>query len=123
MRWLRRSIVVLGALVLATSLLARVVLAADAAPSHDAGIPSSAHALQVTVRRPGRPPASDISVTAPAKVKRIASLIDGLDTLQPGALDCTGKADDPIVTFTFRAAPGTRVLARARQIIESSPRG
>jgi hypothetical protein len=72
MRWLRRSIVVLGALVLATS-----------------------HALQVTVRRPGRPPASDISVTAPAKVKRIASLIDGLDTLQPGALDCTGKADDP----------------------------
>jgi hypothetical protein len=29
----------------------------------------------------------------------------------------TGKADDPVVTSSFRAAPGGRVLARATQII------
>jgi hypothetical protein len=89
------------------------------------GVPVSARALEVTVRRPGRRPTSDVLVTDRAKVGRIASLIDGLATEQPGALDCTGKADAPIVTFTFREepAPPARVLARARQIVDASPRG
>jgi hypothetical protein len=63
-------------------------------------------------------------VTSAAKIRRIASLINGLETVQPGVFDCTGKADDPVVTFTFRAAPGGRVLARAAQIIEpGAPHG
>jgi hypothetical protein len=86
-------------------------------------IPSSARALEVAVRRPGRPPDDDVTVTNAAKVKRVASLIDGLPTEQPGVFDCTGRTDDPVVTFTFRASPGGRVLARATQIIGPSPRG
>jgi hypothetical protein len=63
-------------------------------------------------------------VVAADEIRRIGSLINGLETVQPGVFDCTGKADDPVVTFTFRAAPGGRVLARAAQIIEpSAPHG
>ena len=89
-------------------------------------IPSSARALRVTVRRPGRPAASDVTVTSAAKVRRIAALINGLETQQPGVFDCTGKADDPVITFAFRAQPAPAaapVLARATQIIGPSPRG
>jgi hypothetical protein len=86
-------------------------------------IPLAARALQVTVRRPDRPPTSDITVTNPVKVKRMASLIDSLETQQPGVSDCTGRADDPVVTLTFRAVPGGRVLAQARQIVDPTPRG
>ena len=81
-------------------------------------IPSSARVLEVTVMRPHRPPTSEVSVTRVAQVRRIASLIDGLKTEQPGALDCAGRADDPVVTFTFRAVEGGRVLARATQIVD-----
>ena len=81
-------------------------------------IPSSARVLEVTVRRPHRRPISEVSVTRVAQVRRIASLIDGLKTEQPGAMDCTGRADDPVVTFTFRAVLGGRVLARATQIVD-----
>jgi hypothetical protein len=73
--------------------------------------------LEVTVRRPPGPPTSDVSVTSPAKIRRIAALINGLNTAQPGAIDCTGEADDPVVTFTFRSADGGRALARARQVV------
>jgi hypothetical protein len=80
-------------------------------------IPPEARVLEVTVGRPNRPLTTDVSVTSATKVRRIASLINGLETVQPGVFDCTGKADDPVVTFAFRAAPGGRVLARATQII------
>jgi hypothetical protein len=114
MRWWWRSIAVLAALALALVSLARV---ADAPAHAGERIPGAAHVLEVTVRRPDRPPASEVTVTNHARVRRFASLINGLETVQPGALDCTGKADDPVVTFTFRAAPGGRVLARASQIV------
>jgi hypothetical protein len=133
MRWLQRSIVVLGALALvaagagsaggerasrraAESHAARTMMLIVPRPAGER-IPRGARVLEVTVKRPHRPPTSDVSVTGAAKVRRIASLINGLETLQPGAFDCTGKADDPVVTFTFRAAPGGRVLARASQIV------
>ncbi|HEX3690353.1 MAG TPA: hypothetical protein VHV28_11665 [Solirubrobacteraceae bacterium] len=89
-------------------------------------VPSAARLLEVTVARPGRPPAGDVTVTRAGEVRRMASLIDGLQTEQPGAFDCTGRAVDPVATFTFRAEPAPparRVLARATQIIEPSPRG
>jgi hypothetical protein len=112
MRWLRRSIVVVGALAL---------VAAGGASAGGAGgprIPRAARFLEVTVTRPHRRPTSDVSVTSAAKVHRIAKLIDGLQAQGPGAFDCTGSIDDPVVTFTFRSAPAGRVLARASQIIE-----
>ncbi|HEX3977751.1 MAG TPA: hypothetical protein VHW96_15900 [Solirubrobacteraceae bacterium] len=109
MRWLGRSIVVLGALAL---------VAADAGGA-GGRIPGAAHALEVTVTRPHRPPTSDVTVTNPRRIRRFASLINGLKALQPGVFDCTGKANDPTVTFAFRAVPGGRVLARASQIIAS----
>ncbi len=108
-RW-RRSIGVLAALTLA-------LVAPTPAGAGGERIPGAARALEVTVARPHHPPANDSTVTNHARVRRFASLINGLATVQPGAFDCTGKADDPVVTFTFRAAPGGRVLARASQIV------
>lgn len=115
MRWLGRSIVVLAALAVA------VPVAATASAGAERGnrIPARVRVLEVTVKRPHRSPASNLTVTSVVRVRRIASLINGLEPLPPGALDCTGKADDPVVTFTFRAAPAGRVLARASQIIAS----
>jgi hypothetical protein len=37
--------------------------------------------------------------------------------------DCTGEADNPVVTFTFRSAADGPVLARARQIVAPGARG
>lgn len=68
-------------------------------------IPREARFLEVTVGRPNHPLTSDVSVTSPAKIRRIASLINGLETVQPGVFDCTGEAEDPVVRFTFRSAP------------------
>jgi hypothetical protein len=121
MRWWWRSIVVLGAL----ALIALVApLAAGTVSAGSERIPRAARDLEALVARPHRPPTSHVSVTSPAMVRRFASLINGLETVPAGALDCTGKADDPVVTFTFRAAPEGRVLARARQIVElGAPRG
>jgi hypothetical protein len=110
MRWLRRSIVVLGALAL---------VAAGTASAGGERIPSGSRALEVSVARLHRPPTSDVSVTSHAKIRRIARLIDGLRTQGPGAFDCIEKADSPVATFTSRSAPGGRVLARATQLIES----
>lgn len=121
MRWLRRSIVVLGTLALVAP---PAPLAAGTASAGGGRIPRAARSLEVSVTRPHRPPTSDVSVTSLAKIRRIARLIDGLRAQRRGAYDCTGKADDPVVTFTFRLAPGGRVLARARQIMEpGAPRG
>jgi hypothetical protein len=115
MRWLRRSIAVLGPL----ALVAAGAGSAGAGAADGGRIPDGARVLEVTVTRPHRPPTSDVTVTNPRTVGRFASLINGLDTLPPGALDCTGKADDPVVTFTFRSAHRDRVLARASQIVAS----
>ena len=109
MRWLGRSIGILGALAL---------LAAGTAGADADRIPRGPHALEVVVTRPHRPPLSNVTVTNPARIRRFASLIDGLTAVGPSALDCAGRADDPVVTFTFRTAPGGRVLARATQIVE-----
>jgi hypothetical protein len=87
-------------------------------------IPHAARFLEVTVRRPPNVSlSSDVLVTNPAKVRRIASLIDGLEPMQPGVFDCTGELEDPVVTFTFRSAPGGPVLARATQIVERGATG
>ncbi len=94
-------------------------LAAGVASAGGGPVPAFAHALEVTVRRPHRAPTSDVTVTSRSRTRRFASLINGLRTVRPGALDCTGKADDPVVTFTFRTAPAGRVVARASQIIAS----
>jgi hypothetical protein len=77
-------------------------------------IPSGARLLAVTVARPGARALVKRIVTNPGRVHRIATMINRLQTTQPEAIDCPSyPADAPVVTFTFRAAPGGAVLTRA----------
>jgi len=56
------------------------------------------------------------TVTDPRRVHRIAAMIDSLQTVQPEAINCPSyPADAPVVTFTFRAAPGGPALANASE--------
>ncbi len=128
LRWLRWSVVMLGAIVLtALPLLApgATVAMGRTGATHAPGerAPGTARVLRVTVNRPRRAALSEATVTDAATIRHFASLINALKPTGPSALDCTGKIDDPVVTFTFRAAPGGRVLARARQIIDPGAGG
>jgi hypothetical protein len=79
-------------------------------------IPTRAHLLQVTVARPGATALVTRTVTDRRRVRRIAGLIDGLQTIQPEAINCPSlPTNAPVVTFTFRAAPGAPVLANASE--------
>ncbi|MGI8712646.1 MAG: hypothetical protein ACR2NR_05560 [Solirubrobacteraceae bacterium] len=79
-------------------------------------IPSRARLLDVTVGRPGAAPLAMRTVTDPHRVRRIAAMIDSLQTVQPEAINCPSyPTNAPEVTFTFRAAPNGAVLARASE--------
>jgi hypothetical protein len=69
----------------------------------------------VTSARPSGPIVS-LTVTAPAKVRRIIRLIDQLPIVQPGVgYSCPSVSPgQPIVTFDFRAAVSKPILAQAR---------
>ena len=79
-------------------------------------LPGDARLLEVTVARPGAAAVVQRTVTDRRRVHRIAAMIDSLQTVQPEAINCPSyPADAPIVTFTFRAATGGPVLARASE--------
>ena len=79
-------------------------------------IPSDARLLEVTVARPGAAELVKRTVTDGRRVRRIAAMIDSLQTVQPEAINCPAyPVDAAAVTFTFRAAPGGRVLASASE--------
>jgi len=78
-------------------------------------VPSAAHAVTIAVT-PGsnvhiRPPAP-VTVTEPAKVRRIMALVDGLPLAPPGVWSCPAGSNATFV-LTFRAKPGGPALAVA----------
>jgi hypothetical protein len=79
-------------------------------------IPTRARVLDVTVARPGAAAFVSRKVTDRRRVRRIAGLIDRLQTVQPEDINCPSfPTNDPVVTFTFRAATGGPVLADASE--------
>ena len=79
-------------------------------------IPSDARVLEVTVARPGVAPFVTQTVTELGRVRRIAAMINSLQTVQPEAINCPSfPADAAVVTFAFRAALGGPVLAHASE--------
>ena len=77
-------------------------------------VPARVHEVEVMSARPGRAPILTRSVTGPAKVRRIISLLDQMQIVQPGAYSCPLlQPGQPVVTFDFRATAGGPVLAEA----------
>src|ERR1039458_2677709 len=83
-------------------------------------IPPQATALNVSVGPPGAPPSVTVQTTDPVKVSRIRDMIDRLQIVQPGVINCPAfTTSEPLVTFSFRAAPGGPVLARATELAQA----
>ena len=79
-------------------------------------IPTRARILEVAVARPAAAALVTRIVTDRRRVRRIAGLIDRLQTVQPEAINCPSfPTNAPVVTFTFRAATGGPVLADASE--------
>jgi hypothetical protein len=80
-------------------------------------VPVNARELDITRGRPGRRPGIVLHLTSPARVARIASLLDRLATVQPGAVyHCPAAVPGlATVTFTFRARRGGPALAQASE--------
>ncbi len=79
-------------------------------------VPPTARRLVITRGRPGHRPGLVLTVGG-ERMRRIAALLNGLATVQPGAVyHCPPAVVGlPRVTFTFRARSGGRVLARASE--------
>jgi hypothetical protein len=80
-------------------------------------VPSSARELDITRGMPARRPGIVIHITSAARVNQIASLLDRLATVQPGAVyHCPAQVPGlAMVTFTFRAHRGGPALAQASE--------
>jgi hypothetical protein len=84
-------------------------------------IPPQATALNVSVGPPGAPPSVTVQTTDPVKVSRIRDMIDRLQIVKPGVINCPAfTTSEPLVTFSFRAAPGGPVLARATELAQAT---
>jgi hypothetical protein len=84
-------------------------------------IPAAVRELDVTRGRPGQPPVVSVTVTNPATIARIVSLINSLPTVQPYPLHCPSwPADAPLVTLTFRAARGGPVVAQPSELADAT---
>lgn len=80
-------------------------------------IPVRVGVLDFTIGVSGKPPRVSRTVTSRALMHRIAAMIDRLQTVQPEAISCPSYPLHPsMVTFTFRATPHGRVLARASEM-------
>jgi hypothetical protein len=82
----------------------------------DERIPAGVHELDVTRGRPHRAPAVSVHVTSAADIRRLAAMIDSLETIQPGASACPAFPENaPVVTFKFRVSRGGPALATATE--------
>ena len=87
-------------------------------------VPSGVREIDITSARPHRRPIVSLRVTAPAEVRRIVSLIDRMETAQPGVTSCPALlADQPVVTFDFSARAGGPLLAQATLTAYGFPSG
>jgi hypothetical protein len=82
----------------------------------DERIPPGVHELDVTRRLPGTAPTLRVSVVDLAQIRKVATMIDQLEIVQPEAWSCPAHAvGGPVVTFTFRARLGGPALAVASE--------
>jgi hypothetical protein len=91
-------------------------------------VPAGARELEITRGPPGRPPTLVIDVTAPARVARIAALLDRLAPVQPGRVyHCPAQfAQVPVVSFVFhgrarQTGPGPLLAVASEQADVRSP--
>jgi hypothetical protein len=79
-------------------------------------VPAGVGAVSITRAKPGQVPDLSRTVTGPARVQKITSMIDRLPIVQPGEIACPVLlAGTPVVTFTFAATPGGSALATASE--------
>ena len=78
-------------------------------------IPATAREIDITSAPLNGQVKLVLTVTARAKVRRIASLLNGLPIVQPGAYSCPGLmiSGAHTITLSFRANAGGPLLARA----------
>ena len=82
----------------------------------DERIPAGVHELDVTRGLLGSAPTLRVHVIDLAQIRTLASMIDRLETVQPGVWACPAyPVNAPIVTFTFRARLDRPALAVARE--------
>ena len=78
-------------------------------------IPSDARLLTVSVRRAGKHVTS-VTVSKPSTVRRLAAVIDSLETVQPYTTSCSQPVrNGPKISFSFRATRTGPPLAVARE--------
>ena len=81
-------------------------------------IPPQARVLDVTMANYHASPSLSLTVTNRARVRRIASIVDGLPflaSLRGVAFSCPAMTPAPTDTFTFRASPGGPALAQVTE--------
>jgi hypothetical protein len=78
-------------------------------------IPAGVHEVDITSAKLNGPTTISLSVTNPASVRRVASLIDAMPIVQPGWYSCFALVGEGarVITVRFRARPGSSVLAQA----------
>jgi hypothetical protein len=83
-------------------------------------IPSGVRELDVTSSWSGKPPFVSRQVTNRAEVRRLVTLFDSLEIVQPGAINCPEESPDPVVDIEFRGGATNRVVADASVSSEAS---
>lgn len=82
-------------------------------------IPRSAQVLDVAMANYHSAPTLSLTVTNPAEVRRIAAIVDHLPFIAPlrgVAISCAAIFPAPVLTFTFRTAPGGRIVATVSEL-------
>ena len=86
-------------------------------------IPASAKAVTITeylgIDSRGKPP-SPVTITAPARVRELATAINGLALFPPGNYSCPAAFGDGL-NLEFRTAPGKAPLAVAEDQVSGCP--
>lgn len=79
-------------------------------------VPGNARVLEVTKRSQGSAPVISVTITRHSEVRRIAAMVNALPFAGKfsGSFSCP-YFGDPVDTFTFRADPRGRVLARVSE--------
>jgi hypothetical protein len=87
-------------------------------------VPSAAQAVTISqdlgLNQGNAKPPKPVTISDPAKVRRLVALIDGLSLSPPGAYSCPAGFGDNL-TLTFRAGPGMPALAVATVELSGCP--
>jgi hypothetical protein len=76
-------------------------------------VPGDARVLTVTRGYPKHKPSLSFTTTNATKIQELSALLNGLQIVQPGAVNCPAMLVAPTVTFTFRAARNGPPLTQA----------